>query len=66
MEALKFITLNPAKQLGIDSWVGSLKVGKDADLAIWTGPPLDYRTNVNKHGSMDSLSRNMNQPNELK
>lgn len=44
MEALKFITLNPAKQLGIDSWVGSLKVGKEADLAIWSGPPLDYRT----------------------
>jgi len=44
MEALMFITLNPAKQLGIDSWVGSLKVGKDADLAIWSGPPLDYRT----------------------
>jgi N-acetylglucosamine-6-phosphate deacetylase len=44
MEALMFITLNPAKQLGIDSWVGSLKVGKDADLVIWSGPPLDYRT----------------------
>ena len=35
-EALKFVTLNPAKQLGIDKWVGSLEVGKDADLAIWS------------------------------
>lgn len=39
-EALKFVTLNPAKQLGIDRWVGSLEPGKDADLAIWSGHPL--------------------------
>jgi len=44
MEALKFVTLNPAKQLGIDPWVGSLQVGKDADIAIWSGNPLDYRS----------------------
>ena len=42
-DALKFVTLNPAIQLGIDSKVGSLKVGKDADFAIWTASPLDYR-----------------------
>ena len=39
-EALKFVTLNPAKQLGIDMRVGSLEVGKDADLVVWNGPPL--------------------------
>ncbi|HEV3021467.1 MAG TPA: amidohydrolase family protein, partial [Pirellulales bacterium] len=38
-EALKFVTLNPAKQLGIDRWVGSIEVDKDADLALWNGPP---------------------------
>ncbi len=43
-EALKFVTLNPAIQLGIDSKVGSLKIGKDADFAIWTTDPLDYRS----------------------
>jgi len=43
-EALKFVTLNPAKQLGIDKQVGSLEPGKDADLAIWSTNPLDYRT----------------------
>ena len=43
-EALKFVTLNPAIQLGIDSKVGSIKVGKDADFAIWTTNPLDYRS----------------------
>jgi imidazolonepropionase-like amidohydrolase len=39
-EALKFVTLFPAKQLKIDERVGSIEVGKDADLALWSGPPL--------------------------
>jgi len=39
-EALKFVTINPAKQLAIDSRVGSLEPGKDADFVIWSGPPL--------------------------
>lgn len=39
-EALKFVTLNPAIQLGIDHRVGSLEPGKDADFVIWSGHPL--------------------------
>jgi len=39
-EALALITINPAKQLGIDKRVGSLEVGKDADIAIFKGHPL--------------------------
>lgn len=39
-EAFKFVTINPAYQLGIESRVGSIEVGKDADLAIWSGPPM--------------------------
>lgn len=39
-EALKFVTINPAVQLGIQSRVGSIEVGKDADLAIWSDSPL--------------------------
>ena len=39
-EAIKFVTINPAKQLGIDKVTGSLEVGKDADIAIWDGNPL--------------------------
>lgn len=39
-EALKLVTLNPAKQLGIDHRVGSLEPGKDADFVIWNGHPL--------------------------
>lgn len=39
-EAIKAITLNPAWTLGIEDRVGSLDVGKDADVGIWNGPPL--------------------------
>lgn len=39
-EALKFVTFNPAKQLGIDRFVGSLEPGKDADFVLWSGHPL--------------------------
>jgi imidazolonepropionase-like amidohydrolase len=39
-EALKMITLNPARQLGIASRVGTIETGKDADLAIFNGHPL--------------------------
>lgn len=40
-EALKFVTLNPARQLRIDSRVGSLEPGKDGDFVIWSKSPLD-------------------------
>ncbi len=39
-DALKTVTLNPAKLLHIDDRVGSLKVGKDADVVVWTDHPL--------------------------
>lgn len=39
-EALKFVTLNAAKQLRIDDRVGSLEAGKDADLVVWSASPL--------------------------
>ena len=39
-EALKLVTINPAKQLRIDKYVGSLEIGKDADFVIWSGHPL--------------------------
>ena len=39
-EALKFVTINPAKQLRIEDRVGSIEPGKDADLVIWNGSPL--------------------------
>ena len=39
-EALKFVTLNPARQLRIDNRVGAIRKGLDADLVIWSGHPL--------------------------
>lgn len=39
-EALKLVTLNPAVQLGVEDHVGSIEVGKDADLAVFSGHPL--------------------------
>jgi imidazolonepropionase-like amidohydrolase len=45
-EALKLITINPAIQLGIQNRVGSLEVGKDADLAIWNAHPLSVYSRV--------------------
>ncbi len=40
-DALRSITINPAKMLGFDDRVGSLVKGKDGDLVMWSGDPLD-------------------------
>ena len=43
-QALAMVTINPARQLKIDTRVGSLAKGKDADLVIWSGDPLSVYT----------------------
>ena len=45
-DALKMITINPAKQLGIDKRTGSVENGKDGDLVIWTGHPFSPYSRV--------------------
>ena len=45
-QALKLVTLNPAIQLGIQDRVGSIEVGKDADLAIWNAHPFSVYSRV--------------------
>lgn len=45
-EALRMVTLNPAIQLGIDHRTGSIEVGKDADLVLWSGHPLSVYSKV--------------------
>ena len=47
-EAWKFVTLNPAKLLNLDDRVGSLKVGKDADIVMWSGHPMSLYTKAEK------------------
>ncbi len=47
VQALKLVTLNPAKMLHIDNKVGSIKVGKVADLVLWTDNPLSVYAKVN-------------------
>ncbi len=39
-EALKMVTIAPAKQLRVETHVGSVEAGKHADLVVWSGPPL--------------------------
>jgi imidazolonepropionase-like amidohydrolase len=47
-EALSMVTINPAKQLGIDKRVGSIEVGKDGDIVIYDQHPLSNFTKVEK------------------
>ncbi len=47
-EAWKFVTLNPAKLLHIDHLVGSIKVGKDADIVLWSDNPLSIYAKAEK------------------
>jgi imidazolonepropionase-like amidohydrolase len=47
-DALKFVTLNPAKLLHLDDRVGSLKVGKDADMVLWSDHPLSVYAKAEK------------------
>ena len=47
-DAWKMVTLNPAKLLHIDDKVGSIKVGKDADLVLWSDHPLSIYSKAEK------------------
>jgi imidazolonepropionase-like amidohydrolase len=44
--AMRALTINNARFAGVDHRVGSLEVGKDADLGIWSGDPIDPRSHV--------------------
>jgi imidazolonepropionase-like amidohydrolase len=46
--ALQALTINPARIIGIDDRLGSIEPGKDADLVIWTGDPLDVLSRVER------------------
>jgi imidazolonepropionase-like amidohydrolase len=46
--ALRAITINPARIIGVDGRLGSLEPGKDADLVIWSGDPLDVTSRAER------------------
>jgi len=45
-DALAAVTVTPAKMLGVDGRVGTIEVGKDADLVLWNGPPLEPSSRI--------------------
>ena len=47
-ESLKMVTLNPAKLLHLDDRMGSIKVGKDADIVLWSDNPMSIYAKANK------------------
>ena len=48
VDALKMVTINPAKMLHVDDKVGSIKTGKDADLVLWSDNPLSIYAKAEK------------------
>jgi len=47
-DALKMVTLNPAKMLHVDDKVGSIRIGKDADVVLWSDHPLSIYSKAEK------------------
>ena len=47
-DALKFVTLNAAKQMATESRMGTIEAGKDADIVVWTGNPLSNMSRVER------------------
>lgn len=46
--AIRAVTINPARVAGVDDRLGSLAVGKDGDVAVWSGNPLDVMSRVER------------------
>ena len=46
--AIRAVTITPARIIGVDSRLGSLSAGKDADLVIWSGDPLDVMSRAER------------------
>jgi imidazolonepropionase-like amidohydrolase len=47
-EAIRWITLNPARSIGVDRQTGSLEAGKMADVVVWSGNPFDVYSRAEK------------------
>ncbi|HVT42760.1 MAG TPA: amidohydrolase family protein [Thermoanaerobaculia bacterium] len=47
-DAIRWITINPARSLGVSEWTGSLEAGKMADLVVWSGNPFSVYSRAEK------------------
>ena len=47
-QAIKWLTINPAWALGLDDKIGSIEVGKNADVVLWSGNPFSVYTKAEK------------------
>jgi len=63
--AIAWVTLNPAKALGIDDVTGSLETGKMADVVVWTGDPFSVYTKAEKVYIDGVLQYDINAPNRI-
>jgi imidazolonepropionase-like amidohydrolase len=61
-DGLRALTIEPAKAVGIADRVGSIEAGKDADLALWTGDPLDPRSHVLVVVSLGRIAADQREP----
>lgn len=62
-DAIRWITLNPAKAIGIDRWTGSLEPGKMADVVIWSGDPFSVYTKAEQVFIDGAIVYDRNDPN---
>ena len=60
--AMRWITSNPAKAAGILNQTGSIEVGKDADVVLWTGNPFSVYSRAEKVLIDGALAFDMNNP----
>jgi imidazolonepropionase-like amidohydrolase len=63
-EAIKWMTINPAWALDLDSKIGSIEQGKDADVVLWSGDPFSVYTHTEKVWIDGALLYDRSDPNE--
>ena len=61
-EAIKWITINPAWALGLDDRIGSIEVGKNADLVLWSGDPFSVYSRAERVWIDGALMFDRNDP----
>ncbi|MEO7045854.1 MAG: amidohydrolase family protein [Ferruginibacter sp.] len=65
-EAFKMVSINPAKMLHVDKSIGSIKVGKDADLVLWSDNPLSVYAKAEKTIVDGTIYYDMDRDNQMR